>query len=672
MSQTTEPAQPSADPSFKEVLRILFRVVKYFRFFKGRVAAKLSLVTFEHVFRLLILPWPIKVIIDHIILGQPIDADGSGFPSYLAPLVVALRDLTPTQILFWMLLFGIVTVALLGMTLNRTAGGTDGSTFTSAATGAVGVASAELAEGHDTATQTENAANLSESGMGGILGILEFKIHLRLSQSISHLLRAQLASHILSLPLTKLDEQRIGDSTYRVIYDSTSATWIFQEISLSIYGSLLMLAMTIAIMTTSFGNTPEVIVAGLLVAPLAFLFSIPLAGIVRRRSNASRIAGSRTTSNIEEGMNNILAIQTLGGHQQENSRFSSASNESFKRFLQVAISQVLMGSAGTLAFLAGQIAFFVLMAGFVIDGTYTAGDYFVVLYYFFVLSAVSFGLGFLFPLLQVYVAGIARVFSLLDTPAEKTTDGIDLPQMQRELVMKNVGLTYPDGRRALQNINLKAKPGEIIALVGPTGAGKTTLAHLIPALLQATEGVVTIDGIDLNEVSVSSLRRQVSYVFQETQLFSDTIFANIRYGNALATQEDVVAAARTAGAHEFITALAKGYDTQLGTVTSKLSVGQKQRIAIARGLLRDARILILDEPTSALDPRTESYLVDALHEAAKEKLVFVIAHRLSTISQADRIYFLQAGEILESGTHEALMDRRNGHYRRYVRLQAGW
>jgi ABC-type multidrug transport system fused ATPase/permease subunit len=194
---------------------------------------------------------------------------------------------------------------------------------------------------------------------------------------------------------------------------------------------------------------------------------------------------------------------------------------------------------------------------------------------------------------------------------------------------------------------------------------------MVPAFLQATEGVVSIDGIDLKNVSVDSLRDQVSYVFQETQLFSDSIFDNIRYGNRNASKEQVESAARIAGAHDFILALPEGYGTNLGTVTSKLSVGQQQRIAIARGLLRDARILILDEPTSALDPETEAYLVDALHEAAKDRLVIIIAHRLSTIAHADTIYFLEEGGVRESGSHEELMAKPDGYYRQYVTLQAG-
>lgn len=652
-----------------DAVKIILRVGGYFRYFKKRIAAKLGLITFEHIVRLMILPWPIKIIIDHVLLGAPINVQESSFPKYLWPMMQPLQDMPPIQIMTWMTVFAVVTVALLGMTLNRTAGSSDFDS--SAAVGSFGVASAVVVDGQDAATRTENQANWAESAMGGLLGLLEFKLHLRLSQSLSHVLRTQLANHVISLPMTTLDEQRIGDSLYRVVYDSTSATAIFHEIVHSIYASFLLLAITIGILQTTYSSVPEVIVVGLLVGPLTFLLVTPFAGFARRRNLASRVAGAKTTSKIEEGMNNILAIESLGASKQETQRFDEASSDSFKTFRGFLVAQIFVGIGGTFAFIVGQIAFFVVMSGHVIDGTYTAGDYFVVLYYFFVISAVSFGWGYTYAALQQHIAAMARFFHLLDTRAEKTIDTTDLPMMQHGLVMENVSLTYPDGRRALRNINLEARLREIVAFVGPTGAGKTTLAYLVPALLQASEGSVTIDGIDLRNVSVASLRQQVSYVFQETQLFSDTIFENIRYGNKDASLEEVQAVARAAGAHGFISELPDGYNTLLGTATSKLSVGQKQRISIARGLLRKSRILILDEPTSALDPETEGYLVDALHQAARDKLVIVIAHRLSTISRADTIHFLKDGEILESGPHHELMAKPNGHYRQFVRLQAG-
>ena len=224
-----------------------------------------------------------------------------------------------------------------------------------------------------------------------------------------------------------------------------------------------------------------------------------------------------------------------------------------------------------------------MMAGRVIDGTFTAGDYFVLTYYFFVLSATFGAWGFMYTEWQRDIAGMRRVFFLMDLPAERTRDGVELTRIERGVEMSGVGLTYPDGRRALRNVDLEARVGEIVAFVGPTGAGKTSLAYMVPAFVQATEGTVKVDGVDLRDVAVESLRKQVSYVFQETQLFSDSILENIRYGNPEASEAQVERAARVAGAHDFIAALPDGYRTNLGTVTSKLSVGQKQRIAIARG-----------------------------------------------------------------------------------------
>ena len=668
---TPETRQREADISFSQTLRIFRRLIGYFGFFKARIAAKLSFMTLEHSFRLLLLPWPLKIIVDHVILGEPVSADGAGFPDYMAPMMRFLHDKTAEDIMLWMMLAGIVMVILIGMTPNRGTGRNASGRYTGAAAGSLGAATAELASGHDTATQTENAANKAGSDMGGILGILDFNIHLRLSQSLNHLLRTELADHIKSLPVTTLDDQRIGDSVFRVIYDSTSATGIYEALTMGIYGGILMITLTLYIMFTSFGSAPEVIMVGILVGPMTFLFVIPFSRLARRRSQASRISGAQTTSNIEEGMSNVLAIQSLGGNKRESRRFADASNESFRRFRAEALVKLLYGHAGALSFMIGQIIFFVVIAGHVIEGTFTAGDYFVLFYYFFVLSAVFYSFGFMYTELQVFIAGLARVFHLLDLPPEKTQGGVDVPAIRDGIIMENVGLTYPDGRSALRNINLEAKPGEIIALVGPTGAGKTSLAYMIPAYILASEGTVSIDGINLGDASVESLRDQVAYVFQETQLFSDSILDNIRYGNMSASLEEVRDVAQIVGAHDFIMALPQGYDTNLGTVTSKLSVGQKQRISIARGLLKRSRILILDEPTSALDPETEAYLIEALHEAAREKLVIIIAHRLSTITHADRIYFLENGEILESGSHDELVSKPDGRYRRYVALQAG-
>ena len=665
------------DIPFREVLRIFARVVSTFRLFKARIATKLGFITVELVFRLMVAPWPGKVVVDHVILGAPI-GDASGFPAYLAPAVLLLDGMGPVEMMLWVFLLGVFMVTVFGFTTSRGAGRSPSGAPTGASAGSSGGATAltpqghgTLAQGHDIATQTENLANMGSGLMAGILGFLDFRVHLRLSQSMNHFLRTRVARKLRSLPMTTLDDLRIGDSVYRVLYDTTSANMLLHGIALGLYSGFLGVVITLSIMFTYFGAAPEVIVLGMLALPIVLLIELPFARMARRRGQASRASGSSTTSNIEEGMSNVLAVQSLGGNEREGRRFRKASEESFKRFRWEWFLVLTYRQAFSLALLLSQVVFFIVMAGRVIDGTFTAGDYFVLTYYFFVLSATFGAWGFMYTEWQRDIAGMRRVFFLMDLPAEEARGGVELDRIKRGVEMKGAGLVYPDGRRALRDVDLEARIGEIVAFVGPTGAGKTSLAYMVPAFVQATEGTVSIDGVDLKDVSVESLRKQVSYVFQETQLFSDSILENIRYGIPAATEAQVERAARVAGAHDFIAALPDGYRTNLGTVTSKLSVGQKQRIAIARGLLRDAHILILDEPTSALDPETEAYLVDALHEAAKDRLVIIIAHRLSTIAHADRIYFLEEGELRESGSHEELMRIPDGRYREYVSLQAG-
>jgi ABC-type multidrug transport system fused ATPase/permease subunit len=213
--------------------------------------------------------------------------------------------------------------------------------------------------------------------------------------------------------------------------------------------------------------------------------------------------------------------------------------------------------------------------------------------------------------------------------------------------------------------------GELAAIVGPTGAGKTSLAYLIPGYYRATEGRVLIDGQDISDVNLDSLRSQVSYVYQEHLLLSESIRSNLWLANPNATEADMLDACRTAGAEEFLEKLPNGLDTVLGRSGDTLSVGQKQRLCIARGLIRNTKILILDEPTAALDPGTENALVRTLMQAAQDRLVIVIAHRLSTIRQADRIIFLEDGEIRDIGNHDTLMANESGPYRRFVKLQGG-
>ena len=312
-------------------------------------------------------------------------------------------------------------------------------------------------------------------------------------------------------------------------------------------------------------------------------------------------------------------------------------------------------------------SFFVISQ--VIDGRMTAGDHAAIFTYYGYMIVPAMALAWLYIRFQDNVAAMRRVFALLDQEPEARLGDRTLPDVKEGVKFDSVGLVYPDGRRALGDISFEASIGQIVALVGPTGAGKTSLAYLLPRYHVASEGEVLIDGINVNHFDVDSLRQQITYVFQETQLFSYSVRDNIRFGKPDATQEEVERVARVAGIHDFIMTLPEQYDTRLGNTHAKVSVGQKQRISIARGLLRPSKILILDEPTSALDPETERYLVSSLHEAAKDRLVFIIAHRLSTIAHANKIIYLDAGSVSELGTHDDLVTREGGAYRRFVKLQ---
>jgi subfamily B ATP-binding cassette protein MsbA len=652
LDQAASQLDVQTDTNFRETLHLVGRGISYIKYFKARFTLRVILFWLS-LMSPLILPWPIKIIVDNVILGLPV-GEGTAFPPYFTPFIDFLEGKTPLEIMAWVALLQASWVILFG------AFGT-GS--------AQAYAEGTLAQGHDTATHTENEANESFSKLSGILGLIEFRLVLRLTQAVNHLLRVQLFRQINSLSMKELNDQRIGDSIYRIMYDTPSITNVFYQAVMSPVSAIWTFFVVLAVMSYSYGDAPELIWLALIMLPIQTLVMIPFSRPMRRRSQASRASGSVTTGNIEEGMSNILAVQSLGGNKRERQRFDKDSGESFKRFRGVTLVHILRGASTRVASgMLGLLAFF-LISRRVIEGMLTPGDYAVLFYYYLWLAGSITALPYVWFRIQQSVPGIRRVFFIMDLPNEVLRGGKEVPEIKTGIDFQNVSYTYTDGRRALYDISLTARVGQIVAFVGPTGAGKTTLGYLVPGYYEPTEGKMLVDGVDLAEISLASLRHQVSYVFQETQLFSDSILDNIRYGNRDATMEDVERAARIAGAHDFIMELKDGYNTGLGTVTSKLSVGQKQRIAIARGLLKDSSILILDEPTSALDPETEAYLVNALHEAAKNKLVIIIAHRLSTIAHADKIVFLKDGEIQEQGSHEELMADPKGAYREYVMLQ---
>jgi ABC-type multidrug transport system fused ATPase/permease subunit len=640
------------DISQREVLRIFGRAIRFVAPFRGRFAVK-TLLTLVSLFPPLLLPWPIKMQIDHLLEGHPVDPDA--YPGFIRPLAEQLVGASPAEILLWTLGFQLLLVFTIGAM---------GSTSTER-----DQADARLSAGRDTATTTENDLNYGHSRASGLLGLFEFRWTLRLTHLLNHHYRSRLFERIHALPMTAFDDERIGDAIYRVMYDTPAITQVvYRLLLIPLYSPLGILLVTWTL-DVSYGTRLLGWVA-LALLPLTGLATFPFAALIRRRGEESRMAGATTASTVEEGMSNVLAVQSLGAGERERRRFDRDSAHSFDRFRRY-IAAWIFAIAGLTA-VALPVILWLTRYGtdLVIAGTLTTGDFALMIAYFVQLATYAFILGTLWIRLQGNAAGLNRVFFLMDIPGEADAPGAEpLPAVEQGVRFEGVEFDYEDGTAALRGIDAEARVGAMTALVGSVGAGKTTLAYLIPRFLSPTRGRVLFDGRDVAGSSLASVRAQVAFVFQEQHLFDTSVEENIRVGKPDASEAEVRRAARTAGADGFIRTLPDGYATRLGRAGGKLSVGQKQRLAIARALVREAPILILDEPTSALDPDTERRLVAALREAARTRLVLVIAHRLSTVRQADQILFLQDGRILERGSHDALMADPDGAYRRFVELQ---
>ncbi len=607
------------------------------------------------VIPILVTPWPFKIIIDHVIWGRPIDDAIVPFPPFIQPFVDLLVGFSPMEIM-------AATVALMAGLVFAFGAGDEGRQ------GAI----AFFAQGEDTATQTENMISAGWSQAGGIWGLLDLLWNIRLVQGVTHLVRYQLFERLMRLPMQTLDDNRIGDSVYRVMYDTPTFQDLCFDITLTPSIAILTALASLYVMQYSYGDlAPQLIWVGLLSLPAVLIITMPLAAPARHASQASRASGAATTDTVEESMSNISAVQSLGNMVQEHRRFEAASQESFRQFRRVKLINVSVSFFVGLVGASMLIYVFFLVSSMIIADQLSPGDFSVLMSLYFTVAVTAGQLGQLWIDFQNNAAAARRVFLFMDLPSEDGQAPLQLSPISEGVRIEEADFTFPDGRKALSAVNFAANVGELIAIVGPTGAGKTTLAYLIPGYYRPTRGRVSIDGKDIADMAADSLRRQVTYVFQEHQLFSETITDNIRFGIPEATAAEVERFAATAGASQFIDQLPQGYSTRLGRGGNTLSVGQKQRLCIARGLARNSPVLILDEPTSSLDVEAEADLLNALQQARRNRLVIVIAHRLSTIRAADRIVFMDAGTVVEEGTHIELMARQDGAYRRFVELQTG-
>jgi len=394
----------------------------------------------------------------------------------------------------------------------------------------------------------------------------------------------------------------------------------------------------------------------------------------RMRGNAKDVQEhvGTITSELKESFTGVRMVKAYGLDGNENKRLGKSFDERIRLFMKLVTEQARVDPI--LEFLGG-----LAIAGVVIFGVYqvtnntaTAGSIGAVLTGLLILSPKLRALGTLNNVVQEGLAALTRIFDVIDESPTITeaVNPVELDAPKGHVTFRDVTFTYADGTNALGGISLEAKPGETIALVGPSGGGKSTIINLLPRLFDSSSGQVSIDGIDVKDISLNSLRGAMALVSQDVTLFNDTVAANIGFGRGDASRDDIVEAAKAADAHDFISLLPHGYDTTLGEDGAGLSGGQKQRLSIARAILRDAPILLLDEATSALDAESESKVQAALDRLSDGRTTLVIAHRLSTVQKADRIYVLDKGKIIETGTHKSLSKKHGGIYAKLRDLQS--
>ncbi len=490
----------------------------------------------------------------------------------------------------------------------------------------------------------------------------------RIGQSIIHQLRRDLFAHLQELPFSYYDDRPHGKIQVRVVNYVNNLSDLLSNGILNTITDLCNLVFILLFMFSMNTRLTLICLCGL---PVLVLYIV----LLKRRQRYAWQVQSNKQSNlnayIAESINGIRVTQAFVREKKNVAIFNSLSMSYRKAWLRACYYNFLMSPMVDLISTITISFIYVIGVSYILDGNLSDVSVGVLISFTVYIgrfwAPINTIAGFYNSVLTA-VSYLERIFETIDEPVKvkDAPDAIEMPEIKGDVRFEKVSFGYEEGIPILKEIDFHVTPGQSIAIVGPTGAGKTTIVNLLSRFYDVDEGKVLIDGIDISRVTLHSLRSQMGVMMQDSFIFSGTIMDNIRYGNKEATEEEVIRAARTVRAHDFIMQMEEGYYTQVNERGSRLSAGQRQLISFARALLNDPAVLILDEATSSIDTETEVLLQQGLNRLLQGRTSFIIAHRLSTIKNADRILYVADGDILEEGSHEELLEKKGHYYELYM------